>query len=170
MKKPPFVASIALSTVLAVSVFGTITLSAAAETISFYAEVSGQVKKPTGCPEGAFVCGDTKINDFGKAKFLYYLTGGVPISNQCVDYTAIAIFTLADGSRLVLDESGTACGPGNSFFTTPPSSWGNPTEVDGTWTVLEATGQFGGMTGSGTNTALSTGARLDAVYQGTLES
>ena len=141
-----------------------------AETLPFYAEVSGQVKKPTGCPEEAFVCGETKLKDFGKATFLYYLTGGIPASNECVDYTAVAIFILADGSRLVLDESGAACGPGNSFFTTPPTSWGNPTEVEGSWTVSEATGQFTGLTGSGTNKATSTGARLTAVYQGNLES
>ena len=141
-----------------------------AETSAFYAEVSGKVKKPTSCPEGAFICGQTTIEGFGPAEFLYYLTGGVPTSNACVDYTAIAIFVLADESRLVLDETGAACGPGNSFFTTPPHSWGNPTEVEGSWTVADATGQFSGLTGSGTNNALVAGAQLSAVYQGTLES
>lgn len=161
----------ALALALAVGIIPvTGSVHASTQSIDFNAEVEGQVKKPTGCPEGAFACGGTTLAGFGSAEFLYYLTGGVPTSNECVDYTADAIFILTDGSRLVLDESGAACGPGNSFFNTPPHSWGNPTEVEGSWTVAETTGQFSGLTGSGTNSAHSTGAHLSAVYEGTLES
>lgn len=168
--RPNLIGAFGLSSALVLSVLGTLVSTAYAETIPFTAEVNSKVKKPVGCPEGAFLCGEAAIDGFGTAKFLYYLTGGVPTSNDCVDYTAVAIFTLADGSRLVLDESGAACGPGNAFFNTPPHSWGHPTEVEGSWTVAEGTGQFDGVTGSGTNTATSTGAQLSAVYTGALES
>jgi hypothetical protein len=140
-----------------------------AETISFYAKVKGQVKKPVGCQDGAFGCGETTIDGFGSAEYLFFLTGFEPTSSSCGDYTAIATFTLADGSTLTLDEAGTVCGPGNSFFSTSGANWGNPIDASGTWVVQDGTRQFSGMTGSGTDTIHNAGAHASAIYTGTLE-
>jgi hypothetical protein len=113
-----------------------------AETITFYAEIKGQMIKPVGCQDNAFGCGKATIDRFGSAGYLLFQTEFEPTSRSCGDYTAVVTFTLADGSTLTLDKSGTVCGAGNSFFSTSGHNWGNPIEASATWIVQDGTGQF----------------------------
>lgn len=87
-------------------------------------------------------------------------------------YTATTTFKLlSDGSTLVLDEGGLLCVPGNSSSNAPPQSRGFPFYVNNSsWTVDPvSTGQFSGLTGSGTDAARGAGAKLSGTYSGTLE-
>src|SRR5215207_6005417 len=71
---------------------------------------------------------------------------------SCGAYTSTATFSLENTSTLTLEESGIVCGPGKSFFATPGSSYGNPANGAGNWSVIGASGQFAGLSGDGTNT------------------
>ncbi len=137
---------------------------------AFNAEIKGKVTRPEGCPDGAAGCGNAAIDGFGSGQYLFFITGFTPISDSCGEYTAIVTFTLADDSTLTLAENGTVCGPGNSFFSTTGKSWGNPIDGSGAWIVQDATGQFAGMTGSGTDEFEQAGANFKAIYTGTLDA
>jgi hypothetical protein len=141
---------------------------ASAQTSVFDANVEDQIRRPVGCPDGAYLCGDADIAGFGPAEFRWYLVSFDPISQSCGDYTAIVTLTVGNGSTLTLGETGTDCGPGYSFSSYPPHSYGQPQTADGTWVVQDGTGVFAGLTGSGTSTLHVTGARLTALYTGTL--
>ena len=122
------------------------------------------------CSPGAFRCGDAFIDGYGLADWQFFIVGFVPISNACGEYVANTTFTLADDSSLTLAETGTVCGPGNSFFNTPGFSWGNPDSASATWEVLGGTGQFAAVTGgSGTDELQSAGARVRGTYVGILQ-
>jgi hypothetical protein len=149
--------------------------STKADTLDFRAEIDDHSTKVPGCADGAFICGEAILNDFGPAIFSYFLTSVTPVPEGCGGYvvgmyTATTIFTLPDGSRLTLDESGSVCGPGNSL-TAPGGrySYGNPVDGNGVWDVETATGRFAGLTGSGTDTFRSAGAHVVATYIGTPE-
>jgi hypothetical protein len=165
MGKLSIVFAIFITTVLVASVG-----FASAQTTAFDARVKNEIQRPVGCPDGAYLCGDTDIDGFGPAEFRWYLISFEPISEACGNYTAIVTLTLGDGSTLTLDEAGTDCGPGNSFSSYPPHSYGQPQTADGKWVVLNGTGVFTGLTGSGMNALHITGARLTAMYTGTLEA
>ena len=107
-----------------------------------------RIPDPAGaCPDAAFRCGTAEIDGFGSAEWRFYLTFFAPDSESCGSYTALVTFTLPDDSVLSLDETGTVCGPGKSFFATPGFSWGNPEEANGAWEFLSGTGQFSDVTG-----------------------
>lgn len=154
---------------LTVSVLVTSVDLASAQATAFDATVENHIVRPVGCPDGAYLCGDVDIDGFGPAEFRWYLVSFEPTSPSCGNYTAVLTFTLGDGSTLTLDETGTDCGPGNSFSSYPPHSYGQPQTADGSWEVQDGTGVFVGLTGSGTNTVHISGARLVATYTGTLE-
>ena len=137
----------------------------------FTVDIEGKLRRPDGtCPDGAFRCGQGEIDGYGSAEWRFYIASFAPSSESCGDYTAIVTFTLSDGSTLTLDEAGTVCGPGKSFFATPGFSWGNPDEAIGAWEVQSGTGQFSSVTGgTGTNHARSAGAPMRALYAGTLD-
>lgn len=137
-----------------------------ATTASFHATVKGPMTLPVGCATGVTACGNAKIAGIGDARFEYAITSFQPLGGSCGAYTATATFTLTDGSELVLDESGTVCGPGKSFFPQPAphGSYGNPVNGEGTWTVGSASGLFSEVTGGGTNTFHQAGAALTASY------
>jgi hypothetical protein len=122
------------------------------------------------CANGAFVCGDGTITGFGKAQYNFNIDSFAHISASCAAYGATVVFTLRDASTLTLTETGTVCGPGGSFIPVPApgGSFGNPVEGIGSWIVETGTGQFAGMTGSGTDTFLSAGANAIASYTGVL--
>lgn len=141
---------------------------ASAQTTDFNAEVKDQTQYTAGCPDGASVCGDAVVDGFGPAQYRFFLTSFEPKSESCGDYTATTTFTLQDGSRLTLDEVGVACGTGKSFFKGGERAYGSPRYRSGSWQVQAATGQFAGMTGSGTTTAHFAGAHVRATYSGTL--
>jgi hypothetical protein len=160
--------------VLAVAVAG-LTPSVNADLLDFRAEVDDHTTKAAGCPAGAVVCGEATIAGYGTGEYLYVLTSVTPLPGACDGsfaggYAAIVTFTLADGSELTLDEAGHVCGPGESLIAPGGLvSYGNPVEGVGAWDVAEATGRFAGLTGSGTNTFRSAGARIVATYVGKLE-
>jgi hypothetical protein len=143
--------------------------TASAQTTPFNAEVKNKIQRPEGCPDGAYLCGDAVIAGFGPAQFRWFLNSFEPVSQSCGDYTATVTFRLADGSTLTLDEAGRDCSPGNSFSSYPPHSYGQPQEASGTWEVQSGSGQFDGMSGSGTNTLRINGADFRATYTGALE-
>jgi hypothetical protein len=141
--------------------------SASAQTTDFKAEVKGHQTRSKGCPDGATFCADAIIQGFGPAQYRFFVSSFEPTSESCADVTGTVTFTLLDGSRLTLDESSEPCGTGQTFFK--GDGYGNPAYQNGSWTVQSATGQFAGMTGSGTSSAHLAGAHFSATYIGTLE-
>ena len=137
----------------------------------FTAEVDAKLTRPdTPCPDGAFRCGEALVAGFGVAEWRLFFISFAPVSDSCGQYEAIVTFMLTDGSTITLSETGTVCGPGKSFFATPPFSWGNPDRATGSWEVLDGNGQFSNVTnGRGTNLARSAGASLRGTYTGVLE-
>jgi hypothetical protein len=158
-----------VSTILATTLL--LSLSAHPHAASdFSATIKGKILRDQGCHDGAMRCGEAAIAGFGSAQFRFDVIGFDVASNACLDYDAIVTFTLDDdGSTLTLRETGLVCGPGNSFFNTPQaSSWGNPDEAHGTWEVLDGTGVFEGVSGTGTDALKSSGASVRGSYTGTL--
>ena len=154
---------------LAAALTGAVTV-AASQPVEFNVQIEAKLLRPDGgCPDGAFRCGTAEIDGFGQAEWRFYLVSFVR-TPECVSYDVVSTFTLADDSVLELDETGTVCGPGNSFFATRPSSWGNPEAANGTWEFVSGTGQFSGLTGgTGFNHLRSHGADVRGVYAGSLE-
>jgi hypothetical protein len=138
--------------------------------VSFAAVVSGPMTKPVGCPSGVFACGDAVVTGYGSGIYGYTFISFERTGPSCGIYTAMVSFSLEDTSTLTLQESGTVCGPGKSFFATPGSSYGNPAYGEGTWSVTSASGQFAGLSGEGTNSFHIAGAALSAEYIGALEN
>lgn len=143
--------------------------TASAQT-NFNAKISAHITPHALCQEGVFVCGMATIVGFvNPAEYRLAVTSIAPPSRPCAnltagaDYVATATFTLPDGSKLTMDESGTFCLPGNSF-PTGGISFGNPRTFFGNWTVRIARGEFSGITGSGTDTGLSAGGVSHVTY------
>lgn len=152
---------------VAVSVVGVMLAlaQAASAQTSFRAGVTGSEPKPTLCP---FFCGTADIADYGAATWTFTLTD-LTEQGTCATYAASVTFELADRSRLVLHEAGTACGPGNSNLSSASSnSYGHPGTANGNWFVQSADGQFSGMTGTGTDDLQYAGAVSAGTYTGTL--
>jgi hypothetical protein len=145
--------------ILALALAGT----ASAQT-GFQAGVTGHTPKPMPCPNGEFFCG-TANTSLGPAAWTFTLSS-LTVST-CDSYTATITFQLADGSTLVLDENGTACGPGKSNLSNASgNSYGHPGNATGSWSVQSADGQFTGTTGTGTDTLRFAGADVSGSYTG----
>lgn len=136
--------------------------------LEFSATLDGRSRLPQPCPGGAYLCAEASIDRIGPAEYRLFRLTGEPSGDGCVLATVVTTFTVRDGSRLVLAEERTVCGPGQSLGAGGAYEYGNPTHVAGTWTVQEATGQFSGLGGSGTSTAFLAGARVTGSYDGTL--
>lgn len=137
----------------------------AAAQSAFQANVTGTTTKPNPCPNGAFFCG-TAATNLGPADWTFTLTS-LTVS-VCDTYTATVTFQLSDTSTLVLNESGTACGPGKSNLSNASAnSYGHPGDATGRWTVQSADGLFSGMTGTGTDALHFAGAHVSGSYTGT---
>jgi hypothetical protein len=142
----------------------------------FQATVSATVPLPAPCANGAFACGSADLAGYGAASWSIFFTDFTVVQTSCgSSYTdAMIDFTLASDpdSTLVLDESGSFCFPGldgRSFFKEGPNSYGHPITLVGSWTVdPTSTGQFVGLTGSGTDLNTAAGAHWAASYSGTL--
>jgi len=148
---------------------------AASAQTPFQATISATQLLPVPCSNGAFVCGTADLAGYGPASWNFFVTGSTAVQTSCgSSYTATIDFTLASdpNSTLVLDESGSLCFPGldgRSFFAEGPNSYGHPFTVVGSWTVdPTSTGQFVGLSGSGTDLLNSAGAHWDGSYSGTL--
>jgi hypothetical protein len=158
--------------VVAVSLLFT---GAASAQTTFQADVTATSPLPAGpCSNGAFYCGTANIAGYGTASWNFYLTGYTISQTSCGStYTATTGLTLADGSTLVLNESGPICGPGKDaagYFSEGPKAYGHPNYPYGTWTVdtADSTGQFAGLAGSGTDALHAAGAHASGSYTGTL--
>lgn len=151
-------------TAVAVSLVLILAGTASAQT-ALRASVSGHTPKPKPCPNGEFFCGVANTN-LGPAAWTLTLTSLT--LGTCDSYTATVTYQLADGSTLVLDENGTACGPGKSSLSNASAnSYGHPGDATGSWTVQSADGQFSGMTGTGTDALHFAGADTSGTYTGT---
>jgi hypothetical protein len=140
---------------------------AAAAQTAVTAKVKGHTTSSVSC-DGANLCANAVITGFGSAEYSFTTTGFAFISAACGSYAATTTFKLQDGSTLTLNEAGTICGRGLSFVKGSLTSFGNPRVISGDWVVQAATGQFAGMTGSGTNTLHFEGANRNGTYSGTL--
>jgi hypothetical protein len=157
------------------------TASASAQT-AFQASVTANTPKPKPCSNPGF-CGTADIAGYGPATYTTIVTSETnvssapcpppfpPGSSSAFAYTMTDTFQLlSDGSTLVVDESGLVCTPGNSQAgITPAGSF--PAYASASWTVdttQPPTGQFAGLTGSGTDAGHSAGAHLSLIYSGTL--
>jgi hypothetical protein len=165
---------LALSAVLAALSLA-FTGTASAQT-AFQASIKGTNTLPSGgCSSGAFYCGTANIAGYGTASWDWHITSITIVQTSCgTIYTATVDFRLSsDGSTLVLNESGNACVPGNAgagFFAEGAKAYGHPNYPNGTWTVdtADSTGQFAGLSGSGTDALHGAGAHVDGSYSGTL--
>jgi len=159
MKPTLIVASAAIFLSLALA--GT----ASAQT-SFQASITAHDPLPKPCPNNEFLCGTAKIENHGPATWTFTITS-LTIQGTCANYQAAVTFELADSSTLVLDENGTACGPGNSALAAA-NSYGTPTYATGDWSVQSADGQFAGIAGAGTDALHIAGANASGSYTGLL--
>lgn len=170
----PMLALSALLAALSLAFAGT----ASAQT-SFQASTTFTDTRPTGpCSNGANLCGTANIAGYGAATWNFYTTNDTAVVSPCgSSYTATTDFTLVSdpNSMLVVDESGSLCGLGHDgaayrgYFNQGPQANGFPFEIVGKWTVDPAsTGQFAGLTGSGTDQVHVAGAHADGSYSGTL--
>ena len=153
------------------------TSAGATVTVSFDAQFRQHFGRGVGASSGpcdiAF-CGSGQVMGYGDAELTIIVTSADPIALSGCDFalavTGTATIQLTDGSRLVLDETGTYCLPGGSssspgnFF----HSYGNPWEIDATYTITGGTGAFAGATGGGANAIREGGDAQVAVYAGTL--
>ena len=130
------------------------------------------------CSNGAYICGAANIAGYGAATWNMYVTGNTNVYSPCGStYTATTYFTLASdpASTLALDESGSLCGLGHDgaayrgYFAEGSKAFGHPFEIVGSWTVDPAsTGQFLGLTETGTDLVHVVGAHAAGSYSGTL--
>ena len=119
-------------------------------------------------------CGSGLVVGYGQAELTLIATSVVPTSaDGCGSALAVggtATVELQDGSVLLLNEAGIYCLPGEShlapgnFFV----SYGNPVEVDATYTIVGGSGVFVGAAGSGTTAIHQAGDTQTATYSGTL--
>jgi hypothetical protein len=130
------------------------------------------------CPNGLYVCGTATITGYGAASWDVNVINFDGIPTPCgSSYTATIEFTLVSDpdSTLVLDEAGSFCGLGHdgaayrAFFTQKDNAYGHPFSNMASWTVdSTSTGQFSGLTGSGTDSWSGAGAHFAGSYNGTL--
>jgi hypothetical protein len=105
-------------------------------------------------------CGTGTITGFGEATSL---TEVVSFENfdpvtSCADVVLRRTITLEDGSTLVLMETGTVCFPGKSTLAPGTAkSFGNPFNIEATFTIVTGTGVFAGAQGSGTDVIKAAG-------------
>lgn len=163
----------ALVAVIAMAFLGATSLSASVLDV----QVRGHLTRSEAfCPDGGMLCGTAYIEGYGVAEYRWFLVATSGPSGSCgpqsglFDFTAIAKFTLPDGSTLTLREVGTLCTPGNSFPTGGPNSYGNPSFFDTHWQVVSATGQFAGLIGAGSSRGTFAGATVNIRYGGNLDT
>ena len=119
------------------------------------------------------ICGTADIAGYGTGSWGLLPTSLNFVPSSCDStYTATDEFTVGN-STLTLNERGYGCGPGkngNGFFMGADHKRQGPNVLHGTWTVDTAasTGQFAGLSGSGTDLLKSAGAHNLGSYIGTL--
>ncbi len=145
--------------------------ASAKTTVAFSAEFKETFGRASSKPCNHFLCGVGTVTGYGSATSAFDLIDFAPIEGtNCADIEATRVITLvSDGSTLTLGEVGTVCFPGQSFFTNGAQvSFGNPAEIEATWTVDRGTGVFRGAKGSGTDSARNGGDQGHSSLTGTL--
>jgi hypothetical protein len=146
----------------------------AATTTSFSASFFETFGRATAhsCPPDVFLCGTGTVSGFGEATETVVLTSfdfESAAATGCSPTTLTRTITLADGSTLVTEETGTVCFPGSSFGTSGSFvSFGNPASFEGTYRIVSGTGVFRGARGSGTSTFKNAGDAGHASLSGTI--
>jgi hypothetical protein len=158
-----------------VTTFATLVLASAvsASTMPFQASFQEFFGKSTAHPcQGGFACGTGTVAGFGKATSTFNVLdfSGFDPETGCGTGTFERVITLSDGSTLTLIETGTVCGPGNAALAPGAArSFGNPTFLNASFTVVGGTGVFEGLTGSGTTTSRLAGESGHTSLSGTLD-
>jgi len=151
--------------------------TAASVPANFQAQFTQHFGRGAGAAGGscaAAFCGTGQVVGYGEAELTIVVTRVVPASvvhcGFALAVTGTATIELEDDSALVLDETGTYCLPGGSHFA-PGNffvSYGNPLEIEATYTVVGSSGVFAGASGAGTNSIHQAGGTQMAIYWGTL--
>ena len=129
---------------------------------------------PHPCSPPAFTCGEGVVAGYGDATSTVEITSFTNFDPAvaCGDTTLLRRIALTDGTgTLELDEVGTVCFPGKSFFTPAGvggQSYGNPARIATTWTITGGTGVFFGASGSGTDRFDNAGESGHSRLSGTL--
>jgi hypothetical protein len=140
-------------------------------TVAFSAEFKETFGRASSKSCEHFLCGVGTVAGYGAATSSFDLTDFAPIEGtNCATLEAVRVITLvSDGSTLTLDEAGTVCFPGQSFFTRgSQESFGNPARIETTWMVDRGTGAFRNAKGSGTDSATNSGDEGHSSLIGTL--
>jgi hypothetical protein len=149
----------------------------AADTDGFKAQFTQHLGRGIGADGGpcaAAFCGIGRIVGYGEAELTLLATSVLPTSvagcGFALAVTGAATIELPEGSTLMLEEAGTYCLPGGShvapgnFF----ASYGNPLEIEASYSIVGGSGVFAGAAGTGTNAIYQAGDTQIAVYSGTL--
>ena len=100
----------------------------------------GPINSPFTCAPGTS-CGSGEVTGLGQAQ-------DVIVFGACGPNCDVRTLTFADGSTIVMDETGSNFRtPGNSQ-PSPPTSYGNPFLLDLSDTIVGGTGRFAGASGS----------------------
>ncbi len=145
--------------------------ASAKTTFAFSAEFKETFGRANSKPCSHFLCGTGTVAGYGDATSIFDITSFSPIEGtNCANLTATRTITLSsDGSTLRLDEEGTVCFPGQSPFAPGAQhSFGNPADIETTFTVDRGTGVFQGAKGSGTDSDQNAGDGGHATLSGTL--
>jgi hypothetical protein len=123
------------------------------------------------CPltENFSWCGTGTITGFGEAtSFAEVLSFNLDPGAFCGDVVFRRTITLEDGSTLVLMETGTVCFPGKSALAPDTKSFGNPYNVEATFTIVTGTGVFAGAHGGGTDAIKAAGDASKSTLSGSI--
>ena len=101
-----------------------------------------------------YVCGIGTFDGRAAVSRVQYPTDQrLLLDHGCALYDTVEVVTLLDGSgELVIDhDDALLCGPNpNWLLHSSTTSFGNPFRVTSEWTVLDGSGVYEGVTGSGT--------------------
>jgi hypothetical protein len=125
------------------------------------------------CPPADFHwCGTGTITGFGEATSVIEVVSfeNLDPATSCGDVVLRRTITLdEDGSTLVLMETGTVCFPGESTFAIGQTkSFGNPLNIEATFTIVTGTGVFAGAQGSGTDVITGAGDAGHSTLSGSI--
>ena len=124
------------------------------------------------CPPADFQwCGTGTITGFGDATSVTEVVSfeNLDPATSCGDVVLRRTITLEDGSTLVLMETGTVCFPGKSTFAPGQTkSFGNPLNIEATFTIVTGTGVFAGAQGSGTDVITGAGDAGHSTLSGSI--
>jgi hypothetical protein len=124
------------------------------------------------CPptENFSWCGTGTITGFGEATSLAEVVSfeNFDPATSCADVVLRRTITLEDGSTLVLIETGTVCFPGKSALASDTKSFGNPYNLEATFTIVTGTGAFAGAQGSGTDAIKAAGDASKSTLSGSI--